>query len=185
MSNFDKKMEDLANNYEKGFDKHAPKIVNAVAKIGRGANKLYIGCITIIANLFFMAFCLWGVYAASVSWRLETNGETTTGIVTSLDEQSDTNSGCCTYVPIVEFEVGGSAYSLRGDTASNPPQFEVGEQVPVLYDPLDPNTAQINKWSQRWIFPIMIIPSMIFGSLLVTFFMIRAWRRGENVISSI
>mgnify|MGYP001574917391 FL=1 len=43
MDDFDKKMEDLANNYEKGVDKIAPKIENAVEKIGRGANRLYIG----------------------------------------------------------------------------------------------------------------------------------------------
>ena len=184
MSDFDKKMDSLADQYEKGFDKHAGKAVNAVEKIGRGANRLYIGCITVLANLFFMAFCLWGVYAAVVSWRLETNGETTTGVVVRLDEQSDAEGGCCTYVPVVEFEAGGKTYSFDGDTASDPPAYEVNEEVSVLYDPSDPNTAQINKFSERWLMPICLIPAMIFASSILTFFMVRAWRRGDDILSA-
>ena len=164
--------------YEKSVDKAA----NAVEKIGRGANRLYIGCITILANLFFMAFCLWGVYAAYISWQLETNGETTTGIVVRLDEQSDADGGCCTYVPIVEFQAEGKIYSFDGNTASDPPEYDVDEVVPVLYDPSDPNKAQINKFSDRWLMPIILIPAMIFASIILTFFMIRAWRRDEAIL---
>ena len=164
------------------YEKNVDKAVNVVEKIGRGANRLYIGCITIFANLFFMAFCLWGMYAAFVSWQLETNGETTTGVVVRLDEQSDSNGGCCTYVPIVEFEAEGNTYSFDGDTASDPPAYEVNEEVSVLYDPSDPNTAQINKFSERWLLPLILIPTMIFASIILTFFMIRAWRRGEAIL---
>jgi hypothetical protein len=164
------------------YEKNVDKAVNVVDKIGRGANRLYIGCVTILANLFFMAFCLWGVYAAYVSWQLETNGETTTGVVVRLDEQSDANGGCCTYVPIVEFEAGGNTYSFDGDTASDPPEYKVNEEVTVLYNPSDPNVAQINKFSERWLMPIILIPAMIFASIILTFFMIRAWRRGETIL---
>ena len=41
--------------------------------------------------------------------------------------------------------------------------------------------AQINKWSERWLFPIMIIPAMILTALILNFFMLRAWRRGESI----
>jgi len=163
--------------YEKSVDKAA----NAVEKVASGANRLYIGCATILANLFFMAFCLWGVYAAYVGWQLETNGKTTTGVVVRLDEQSDAEGGCCTYVPVVEFQADGITYSFDGDTASDPPQYEVDEEVPVLYDPSDPNTAQIDKFSERWLMPIILIPSMIFASIILTFFMVRAWRRGDSL----
>jgi len=165
------------------YEKNVDKAVNAVDKVARGVNRLYIGCVTILANLFFMAFCLWGAYAAFVSWRLETNGETTTGVVVRLDEQDDADGGCCTYVPVVEFDAGGKAYSFRGGSASDPPQYEVNEKVSVLYDPSDPKTAQINKFSERWLFPIIIIPAMIFTSIIVTFFLVRAWRRGDDIIN--
>ena len=163
------------------YEKSVDKVVNAAEKVARGANRLYIGCATIIANLFFMAFCLWGVYAAYIGWQLQTNGEATTGIVVRLDEQSDAEGGCCTYVPIIEFEAGGNTYSFRGDTASDPPAYEVSEEVSILYDPANPNTAQINKWSERWLMPIILIPSMILASIILTFFMVRAWRRGDSI----
>jgi len=163
------------------YEKSVDKAVNVADKVGRGANRLYIGCVTILANLFFMAFCLWGVYAAYISWQLQTNGETTTGTVVRLDEQSDAEGGCCTYVPIVEFQAEGKTYSFDGNTASDPPQYDVNENVPVLYNPSDPNTAQINKFSDRWLMPIILIPAMILTSIITTFFMIRAWRRGESL----
>lgn len=170
------------DNYEKNFDKVAEKAGNTLDGVARGANRLYIGCITIVANLFFAGFCLWGVYAGVTSWQLQTNGETTTGIVVELKEQSDAEGGCCTYVPVVEYSVDDQEYSIEGGTASDPPQYEVGEEVPILYDPSDPGRAQINKGLERWLFPIIIIPAMIFGALAVNFFMWRAWRRGDMIL---
>ncbi|MEK6752658.1 MAG: DUF3592 domain-containing protein [Chloroflexota bacterium] len=169
--------------YEKNFDKAANTAANAMDKVNRGANKLYIGCALVFGNLFFMAFCLWGVYAAVVAYRLETSGVVTEGTVVRLEESADANGGCCTYSPVIEFSVNGQTYTFEGGTASNPPAYQIGERVKVLYDPTDPNTAQINKYSERWFFPICIIPSMIFASLLLTFFMVRAWRRGEDVLT--
>lgn len=164
--------------YEKNFDKAA----NTLEKVGRGANRLYIGCTTIIVNLFFAAFCLWGAYAASVSWRLETTGEVTTGTITRLEESTTSEGYCCVYAPVIEFQANGQTYSFESDTASNQTDYTVGRQVRVRYDPADPNTAQIDNFMERWLFPAIIIPAMVLASLLVTFFMVRAWRRGEVVI---
>jgi hypothetical protein len=175
LDNFDENLDKAVNNYEKGFDKAA----NTLEKVGRGANRLYIGCVTIAANLFFAGFCLWGVYAGYTSWQLQTNGETTTGTVVDLNESSDPEGSCCTYSPVIEFTVNGKPYIFTGDNATNPPAYQVGEEVEILYDPANPDTAQINKWTERWLMPIILIPAMIFASLVVTFFMIRAWRRDE------
>lgn len=165
------------DNYEKNVD----RALNAVEKAGGVMNRAYIGCGIIFANLFFAAFCLWGAYAGYVSWGLEQNGERTTGVVTRLEESSSGDSGCCVYSPVIEFEANGQTFSFEGGNASDPPAYDVGEQVPVLYDPADPNTAQINKWTERWLFPIIIIPAMLFAALLVNFFMIRAFWRNEPI----
>lgn len=157
------------------------KLDKSLDTVEKGANRLKIGCMTVLINLFFMAFCLWGAYAGYVSWKLQTNGEKTEGTVVRLNEQSDSEGGCCTYVPIVEFEAGGRAYSFEDGTASDPPAYRVGERVPVLYDPADPETAQIDKWSERWLFPILIIPAMLIAALVTTIVMFRAWRRGDDI----
>jgi hypothetical protein len=73
----------------------------------------------------------------------------------------------------------GRTYSFISRSASDPPEYEVGEQVPVLYGPADPDREQINKWSERWRMPVCVIPAMIFGVLLMNFFMLRAFRRND------
>ena len=123
-----------------------------------------------------------GAYAAYTGWQLQTTGESTTGVVIRMEESSSAESGCCVYSPVIVFNANGQTYSFEGDNASDPPACRVGEDLPVLYDPARPETAQINKWTERWLFPIIIIPAMIFAALLVNFFMIRAWRRGESVL---
>ena len=157
------------------------KLDSTIDTVAKGANRLKIGCIAVLANLFFMAFCLWGAYAGYVSWNLQTNGESIEGTVVRLNEQSDSEGGCCTYVPVVEFDAGGRAYSFEGDTASDPPAYRVGQRVPVIYDPSDPQTAQIDKWSELWLFPILIIPAMLLAALVINFVMVRAWRRGDDL----
>jgi len=166
-------MDNLEKNYERAVD----NALNKVEKASGVANRLYIGCWIIFANLFFAGFCLWGAYAAYTSWQLDQNGETTTGIVVALEESSTSEGGCCVYSPVIEFSANGQTYTFEGDNASDPPAYAVGEQVNVIYDPADPDTAQINKWTERWLFPIIIIPAMLFAALLVNFFLIRAlWR---------
>lgn len=163
------------------YEKNVDKALNAVEKASAVANKAQIGCITILANLFFAGFCLWGVYAGYVSWRLEQGGERTTGNVVQLEESDSGEGGCCVYSPVIEFIAGGQTYSFESDNASDPPAYDVGQEVPVLYDPANPETAQINSFFERWVFPIIIIPAMIFAALILNFFMIRSWRRGEYI----
>jgi hypothetical protein len=157
------------------------KLDKTLDAVGTGVNRLQIGCWTIFFNLFFAGFCLWGVYAGYTSWQLQTNGVITPGTVVRLNEQSDGEGGCCTYVPVIDFFVNDQIYTFEGDNASDPPAYDVGEQVNVRYDPTNPNTAQIDSFFERWIFPIIIIPAMTIGAAILNFFMIRAWVRGESM----
>jgi hypothetical protein len=167
------------DNFEKNYERTEDKAVDAVGKVGNAANRVYIGCITIIANLFFVGFCLWGVYAAYTGWQLQTKGETTTGTVIQFEVQSDGSSPCCTSVPVIQFRVEGRTFSFKGGTASDSPAYDVGDVVKVRYNPADPNTAQIDNLFERWLLPVILIPAMILAALILNFFMIRAWRRGE------
>jgi hypothetical protein len=170
-------MDNLEKNYERTVD----KATDAVFKVGGAVNRLQIGCWTVFFNLFFAGFCLWGAYAGYTSWKLDKEGETATGIVVSLDESNDSEGGCCVYSPVIEFEANDQTYTFEGDNASDPPAYDVGEEVNVIYDPKDPNTAQINKWTERWLFPIIIIPVMFLTALILNFFMIRAFWRNDPI----
>lgn len=157
------------------------KLDKTLDAVSTGANRLQIGCWILFGNLFLAAFCLWGVYAGYTSWRLQNEGVITTGTVIQMEESNSSEGGCCVYSPVVEFTINGQTYSFDGGNASDPPAYRVGEVVEVIYDPSDPGTAQINKWTERWLFPILIIPAMIFTAAILNFFMIRAWRRGEYI----
>jgi hypothetical protein len=157
------------------------KLDKTLDAVGKGASRLQIGCWTIFFNLFFAGFCLWGVYAGYTSWTLQNEGQTTTGTVVRLEESSSGEGGCCVYSPIIEFNANGQTYSFEGDNASDPPAYEVGEVVNVIYHPSDPDSAQIDKWSERWLFPIFIIPAMILAAMIMNFFMLRSWMRGEPI----
>lgn len=170
-------MDNLEKNYERTVD----RAVNTVEKASGVANRLWNGCILIFANLFFAGFCLWGAYAGYISWTLEQEGVTTTGTVVRLEESDSAEGGCCVYSPVIEFTVDGQTYSFDGDTASDPPAYRVGEEVSVLYHPDEPETAQINKWSERWLFPIIIIPAMLLTALIVNIVLIRAIWRNEVI----
>lgn len=56
--------------------------------------------------------------------------------------------------PIVEFEVGGQTFSFQSSISSSPPAYFVGEKVDVLYRPNNPRSAQINSFTDRWLFPL-------------------------------
>ena len=51
------------DTYEKNMD----KAINAVEKAAGVANRRYIACAILLANLFFAGFCLWGACAAYIS----------------------------------------------------------------------------------------------------------------------
>jgi hypothetical protein len=114
----------------------------------------------------FIGFCAWGGYAAYISTKLAQVGITTTGTVVGLDWSSDSDGGS-TASPIVEYTVNGKTYSFEGDNSSNPPVYEKGQKVEIIYDPQDPETAQINSFYERWMMPAILIPAML-GAAIVT-----------------
>ena len=150
-----------------------------VEKAARGINRLQTGCMFLFANLLFTGFCLWGVYMLYVSVQLETKGKITEGIVVEMD--ASTTDGSTTYSPIIEFEANGETHSFKGNISSNPPQYSIGDRVDVRFDPGNPNTAQIDKGSERWLTPIILIPAMLIAAFIVNFFLIRAWRSGDSM----
>jgi hypothetical protein len=101
-----------------------------------------------------------------------------------LEESDSSEGGCCVYSPVIEFAANGQTYSFEGANASNPPAYDVGEEVSVLYDPANPDTAQINKWTERWLFPMIIIPVMLIAALVLNFFLIRSFWRNDTTFTT-
>jgi hypothetical protein len=68
------------------------------------------------------------------------------------------------YSPIFQFSTPeGQTYTIASDLATNPAQYEVGEQVKLYYNPAKPDEARPYSWIDSWLIPLVFIG---FGILL-------------------
>ncbi|MEN9360359.1 MAG: hypothetical protein RL095_1894 [Verrucomicrobiota bacterium] len=71
------------------------------------------------------------------------------GIVTEMAEVSG-DSGV-TYAPVYSFfDAKGIKHSGRSNHSSNPPGFQVGDKLPILYDPQDPSSSRPDAFGSLW-----------------------------------
>src|SRR5262245_19726332 len=77
------------------------------------------------------------------------------GVVIDLIASHDSESE--TYHPRVRFmTANGEAVEFTGSVGSDPPGFDIGEQVTVLYDAANPNDSRIDAFFQLWFAPLML-----------------------------
>jgi Protein of unknown function (DUF3592) len=70
--------------------------------------------------------------------------------VVRLDEQTD-NDGNLNYAPVFAYTASDQRqYTVRSIVATNPPGFEIGESISVLYLPSNPAHARISSFWQLW-----------------------------------
>ena len=83
------------------------------------------------------------------------------GIVFDLKSVGD---GC--YAPVVRYtdSISGEEYEVTSTTGSKPPEFEVGEEVDVVYNPSNLSEASINTIGELWGKVIFLV---CFGSIFI------------------
>ncbi|HUG33726.1 MAG TPA: DUF3592 domain-containing protein [Anaerolineales bacterium] len=137
----------------------------ASAKDGQAPARRFSGCVAIVVIL---AGCLcmagiWYLLASDsvkilqASWHLQSNGETTTGTVVEVEQFSGVNpTSNSTFKLLVEFVMDRQAYTIESNVFY-PIKGSgwIGETMPVVYDPNDPNTAQIDTFQERWLTPLL------------------------------
>lgn len=78
----------------------------------------------------------------------------TTGTV--IDNRLYTGRKSRTYTPVVTFRTNdGQTITFEGSISSNPPSFDLQEQVTVYYSPKDPQKAEIGTFFQLWFLPLI------------------------------
>jgi len=89
----------------------------------------------------------------------------TVGEVVALEEEPPSEAGDPqTYRPVVSFPIGPSQWvSFASLAHSNPPEYEVGASVRVLYDPARPQDARIRSFTSLW------LPLAVLGGLGLIF----------------
>jgi len=86
------------------------------------------------------------------------------------------------YAPVVDFRtMEGETIRFTDGVGTIPPDYEVGAEVKVLYDPHDAHNAQVVSWKRLWLGPTLLIGSGLLPVLIAAFVL---WLVGRGVGSS-
>jgi len=114
------------------------------------------GCISAFLLIFSFLFGLIALaftIVAGVFYFMSNpfqNGAEATGKVISL-EWNDTGGA----VPVLQYEWEGQLKEAKGTVYYTPPQYEVGEQIPILINPVNPDEIILNNYSERYEFTVL------------------------------
>jgi hypothetical protein len=116
------------------------------------------------AIAFGSVFLVVGLILAGVSVSFLADAERARGTVVALEWRND-DSGASRKTrendkpaayPVVEFtSADGTPRTFRSSTGSNPPSYEKGERVEVLYRADSPEDARINGFASLWLLPLI------------------------------
>ena len=108
----------------------------------------YASLIMLLGALAYSAAC---TYVGLSVWELEQNGLRVKGEVIDLDKRS--NSDGTTFAPIVRFDTNeGQTITHISLSGSNPPMYQRGDQVEIIYDPANPDlNVMINEGWWNWL----------------------------------
>jgi hypothetical protein len=83
---------------------------------------------------------------------------TTTGVVVRLAaHESSSGKGGSTLAPVVKFKTkGGVEIEFESGMSSSPALCDVGEEVPVIYRPGNPEEAEIKLFWSLWAMPVCL-----------------------------
>ena len=119
----------------------------------------FVCCVMILAGMVIAGY---GTYLSHEQVRFLDRSVEVEGVVIRLE---GSNVG---YAPVVAYRDHlGEERILYSAIHSRPPQFFVGEKVPVRFDPDDPEFplhAQIGTTGQSWFLPVFML---VFGSFLI------------------
>jgi hypothetical protein len=106
--------------------------------------------------LGFIGFVFVGIGGlfGSTSWRLVQNGQQTTGVVVDQVSTYDSEGGT-TYLPVFRYRWLGVQYVEGADFSSNPPRYEIGEEVTLWVNPDDPAEFVPDRFVDLWLMPLI------------------------------
>jgi hypothetical protein len=111
------------------------------------------------------------------SWSLRREGFSVGGVVVGLKESASTGTSGTTYAPVVRYEVEGQTHTFTSSNSSNPPAYEIGERVVLLYDPADPTRARIDSWWELWLMPLALGAGAIIVAVAVNVLLVVSFLR--------
>ncbi len=98
---------------------------------------------------------LFGVLSYFSTRSFLEGAEKADGVIVRLEEEADDDDDddddSVMYRPVYTFtDAAGNEHTVRSDTSSDSPQYDVGDRVKVLYDPADPTDAVLDSFFDVW-----------------------------------
>ncbi|TAF30634.1 MAG: DUF3592 domain-containing protein [Cytophagales bacterium] len=90
---------------------------------------------------------------------------------------SQSSKGGTTYTPKVEFQINNQTFQIYGSVSSNPPAFDIDEEVELFVNPKSPQTASINSFTENW-FVVLILGFM--GTIFATIGISVVWNASRK-----
>jgi hypothetical protein len=77
------------------------------------------------------------------------------------------------YYPVLRFQTHeGTPHEVVSPVGSNPPRYREGDQVPLLYNPANPQQVRINTFLHLWMLPLLFagmgVAFLLVGGLALT-----------------
>jgi len=105
-----------------------------------------------------------GIYTGVKTSSFETHASRAVGTVIENVPSMNTSENVVYYYPKIEFETTrGESLIIISTAGANPPAFEVGQTVTLLYDRQKPTHAEIDSFRNLWLW------TMVFSSIGAVF----------------
>ena len=127
--------------------------------------KIYYWMIRFIGALAIL-FLIAGVVVSFLNFRFMQNALPAAGTVMYVQSER-TGSNSIQYHPILQFDgIDGISYVASTYMASTKYNFTVGQELPVLYLPSDPEVMKVDSWFGRWGLGAVFVCAAVFFRLI-------------------
>jgi hypothetical protein len=122
--------------------------------------------------------CLVGGVSTLITQRRQRAASTSvSGVVVALQKQVMNPGSGGVYCPIVEFTTAsGKSIRFESSYGTMPASHQVGQVVKVLYDPQNPDKAEIESGLSRWLVPgcllVFAVGALFFSVMFLGLFFI-------------
>ena len=125
--------------------------------------ELIIGIVFSLVGLLLAAI---GIFIWIRTQAFLSTAQETKGTVIRMVSSSSSEGGI-SYAPVFKFTtIQGQVIEVEEKISSNPPQFQTGQVIDILYDPQDPNRARVKKWFNLYFVPLLLGGmGLIFGCI--------------------
>ena len=120
-------------------------------------------------------------FVIHTGWFIQ-NSTRTEGRIIALTPMIDSENQTTNYAPIFRFTANnGQTYTITASVASNPPGFDVGDPIKILYPKNEPENARIDSFGQLWFIPMVIAGIGLTHGLIAAAFLGLVRRRDKRV----